>query len=72
MTLKELNYSMYKCAEHLAEAGKYMMALNRERGLKMMEDANLILSVIKPEEEKVSRDKLESIMGEIMNFKVGN
>ena len=72
MTLKELNYSIYKSAEHLAESGKYMMALNRERGLKMMEDALLMLSVIKPEEEKVPQEKLESIMNEIMNFKTGN
>lgn len=71
MTLKELNYSVYKSAEHLAESGKYMMALNRERGLKMMEDALLLLSVIKVEEEKVPKERLESIMNEIMSFKAG-
>jgi len=71
MNVKQLNYSLFKSAEHLAEAGKYMLIFNRERGLKMLEEADMILSVIKPEEEKVPQEKLESIMNEIMNIKVG-
>ncbi len=71
MTLKQINYSLYKSAEHLVEAGKYMMVFNRERGLNMLKEADMILSVIQLEEEKVPREKLESIMNEIMNIKVG-
>lgn len=71
MTLKQLNYTLFKSAEHLAEAGKYMLAFNKERGLAMMAEADMILSIIKPEEEKVPQEKLESIMDEIMNIKVG-
>lgn len=71
MTLKQLNYSLFKSAEHLAEAGKYMLDVDKVRGLRMLEDANLILGIIKPEVEKVPRERLESIMDEIMNIKVG-
>jgi len=71
MNVKQLNYSLFKAAEHLAEAGKYMLVFNRERGIKMMEEADMILSVIKPEEEKVPQEKLETIMNEIMNIKAG-
>ena len=71
MTLKQLNYSLFKSAEHLYEAGKYMMVFNKERGLKMMNEADAILAVIKPEEEKVPEEKLNSIMDEIMNAEIG-
>lgn len=68
MNVKQLNYSMYKAAEHLAEAGKYMMILDQNRGLQMMAEADAILSVIKPEEEKMSDEKLNDVLNEILDF----
>ena len=72
MQRRELNYNMFKCAEHLIEAGRYMMALNKERGLRMIAEGDMILAVIKPEVEKVPNEKLESIMDEIMNIGAGD
>ena len=71
MTLKDLNYSMFKCAEHLLEAGRYMLILNRERGIQLMAEADMILKIIQPEAEKVPEEKLESIMNEIMSINAG-
>lgn len=71
MKLRELNSNMFYAAFHLAEAGKYMLDIDRERAMKMLIDAEMILSVIEPEEEKVPKERLKSIMDEIMNIKVG-
>lgn len=69
MTLKQVNYSLFKAAEHLFEAGKYMMNVKPDIGIRMMQEAETLLGIIEPEQEKVPQDKLESIMAEIMNFK---
>lgn len=68
MNLNELNYSLFKSAEHLAEAGKFMMILDKERGVNMLDEAMMILSIIKPEEDKVSEERLSEVMSEILSF----
>ena len=70
MNVKQLNYSLCKAAEHLIEAGKHMMIFNPARGIIILQEADMILSIIKPETEKIAPDKLESIIQEIMNIKV--
>lgn len=71
MQLRELNRNMYNAAVHLAEAGKYLMAISPDMGMALLKAADTILEEIKLEEEKVPKEKLESIMEEIMNIKVG-
>ncbi|MFG1483982.1 hypothetical protein ABMA79_15230 [Halobacteriovorax sp. HFRX-2_2] len=70
MNLKALNRSMYLAAEHLFEAGKHMLPIAPEYGEKLMLEADEILSMIKPEEEKVSDEKLDDILDEILNVEI--
>lgn len=68
MNLKMLNYNMYKAALHLSEAGKHLMYIDKERGMSLLKEADMILSVIVPEKEKVSEERLNEILGEILAF----
>lgn len=70
MNVKQLNYSLFKAAEHLSEAGKFLMVLDQKRGLELLQEADAILSIIKPEKEKMSTELLDSIMAEIINLKL--
>lgn len=68
MNVSQLNYGLYKAAEHLAEAGKHMMILDVNRGVALMQEAEAILSVIRPEPEKIEQAKLNSVLDEILNI----
>lgn len=70
MTLKQLNYSLYKAAEHLAEAGKHLLILDEERGLALMQEADFLLSIIKFEEEKISQERLDEVLNEILSVEL--
>ncbi|WP_120405534.1 hypothetical protein [Halobacteriovorax sp. BALOs_7] len=70
MNLKALNRSMYLAAQHLYEASKHMHPIAPEYSDKLLKDADEILAMIKVEEEKVSEDKLDSILDEIMNTEI--
>lgn len=70
MSVKRLNYNMYKAAEHLMEAGKYISYLDKDRAIELMMEADAILSVIQPEQEKLSQEKLDDVLSEILNFKL--
>lgn len=72
MNKTELNYCLFKTAEHLTEAAKHISNLSQEKATSFMLEADAILSVIVPEEEKVSEEKLDNILDEIMNFGVKN
>ena len=67
MNLRQLNYSLMKAAEHLAEAAQYMMVIDEQRGIELLEEADFILSLIKLEEEKVSQERLDEVLGEIFS-----
>ncbi|MFG1500144.1 hypothetical protein ABMA70_08020 [Halobacteriovorax sp. XZX-3] len=70
MNLKALNRSMFLAAEHLFEAGKHLMPISPEYGERLMLEADEILSMIKPEVEKVSDEKLDGILDEILNVEI--
>lgn len=70
MNVKQLNYSMYKAAEHMFEAAKFLMVIDKNRALIMMKEAEVILSVIKPEPEVISQERLDSVLNEIMNVEL--
>lgn len=67
MTHKQLNYSLYMAAEHLAEAGKHLLFLDEARGMALMEEADYLLSIIEIEEEKISKDRLSEVLNEILS-----
>ena len=71
MTLEEINHNLYKSAEHLFEASRYMSNFNGKRALEMAAEADIILSVIQPVEQKVSSERLDEVLGEIMEFEGG-
>lgn len=70
MNLSTLNYSMYKAALHLSEAGKHMMSIDKKRGLELLQEADVILSIIIPGEEKVSEERLDEVLGEIFSAEI--
>lgn len=67
MNLEQLNYNMYMTAAHMNEAAKYMLALDEEKALQMMAEADYILSLIKFPPEKVSDERLEEVLNEILD-----
>ncbi len=70
MNLKQLNYSMYMAANHLAEAGKHLLILDEEKGLSLLKEADFLLSIIEFEEEKMSQERLDEVLNEILNVDV--
>lgn len=70
--LKKMNLALYNAAVHLMEAGKYMSNVPQEpfqqQAAKFIQMADDLAAIIKPEPEKVSDEKMKSIMDEIMNF----
>jgi len=70
MNLKMLNYNMYMAAFHLSESGKHLMAIDKKRGLELLQEAEMILSVIEPEEEKVSESRLDEVLNEIFSTEI--
>lgn len=68
MNVKELNYGLYKAAEHLAEAGKHLMVLDVNRGIALLAEAEAILSIIKPVPERMEEQKLNSVLDEILSI----
>ncbi|MDD0854377.1 hypothetical protein HBN50_14790 [Halobacteriovorax sp. GB3] len=67
MNLKSLNRSMYLGAYHLLEASKHLGGIDPEFGQKLATQAMELVNSIIPEEEKVSDEKLDSLLDEILN-----
>ena len=68
MNKEEINYSLYKAAEHLSEAAKHISFLSKDKAAEFMTEANAMLDAIVPVVDKVSDEKLNDIMNEIINF----
>lgn len=69
-SIKQMNKALYNASHHLMEAGKYLSNVEEFRpdALKLLQMAESMAAIIKPEPEKVSVDKMKSIMDEIMGF----
>lgn len=67
-SIKKMNKALYAAAWHLQEAGKNMSNVEefRPEAKQFMVMAYALLGIIKPEEEKVSEDKMLSILDEIL------
>lgn len=70
--LKKMNHALYHTSLHLMEAGKYMSNVQAEpfqlQAQRFMEMAAALADIIEPEPEKVSDERMQDIMAEIMNF----
>lgn len=69
-TIKEMNHALFNSAFHLNEAAKYLTNVERfhDEAIQIFEMAFEMISIIEPEPEKVSEDKMTSILDEILNF----
>lgn len=67
-TIKDMNKALYAAAFHLTEAGKHMSNVEefRPEAVRLMHMADELLSVIEPEEEKVTEDRMMNILDEIL------
>jgi hypothetical protein len=69
-TIKQMNHALFNSAYHLNEAAKYLTNVERfhDESMKLFEMAYEMISIIQPEVEKISEDKKQSILDEIINF----
>ncbi len=66
-SIKQINNSLYKASLHLVEAGKYLSDTGfKEQATNVMVMADMIVSVIQPEKEKMSEERMDDILKEIM------
>ena len=68
MTIKKLNNSLFGASTHLFEAGKYLSNIDEfgPDALRLFAMADEIAAAIKPETQKVTEDKMLSILDEIL------
>lgn len=68
MTMSKLNRSLYMTSTHLLEAGKYLSNIDnfRDESAQLLQMSHMFASLIKPETPKVSEEKMESILEEIL------
>ncbi len=65
-SIDEMNEKLYMAAEHLVQAGKHISDIDKDTGVKMMLMADKILENIKVPKQKVSDEKMESILNKIL------
>lgn len=72
-SIKKMNKALYAAGHHLLEASKHMSNVEefRPEAQKLLAMSEFFVSIIKEEPEKVTEDKMLSILDEIMNFDEG-
>ena len=69
MNISQVNKSMFSAAQHLLEAAKYLSDTGfQQEGVNLMILADNLVNTIIPEEPKISEEKMNSIMDEIINY----
>ena len=69
-SIRKMNKALFYAASHLREAGLHLsnveeFGAHSDTLLKMADD---LLAVIKPEKSKITEEKMDSILDEIMDF----
>jgi hypothetical protein len=69
-SIKKMNNALYHASNHLLEASKFLTDIEefREEGCKLLQMSLEMVNIIRIEPEKVSEEKMLSILDEIMNF----
>jgi hypothetical protein len=69
-SIKKMNKALYAASFHLLEASKHMSNIEefRPEAQKLLAMSDFFSSIIKAEPEKVTEDKMLSILDEIMGF----
>lgn len=68
--INKMNVALYNASLSLMEAGKFLTNVDifREESIRLFRMADEMLSIIQPETEKITEEKMNSILDEIMNF----
>lgn len=66
-SIKQMNKALFKSSAHLFEAARYLSNVEefREEAIMILEMADEMSSIIKPEKEKVTKEKMSDILSEI-------
>lgn len=67
MNLKALNRAMYMAAQHLYEAAMHVQPISEEYAARLLAEAEQIASAVELEEEKVSQERLDEVLSEILS-----
>lgn len=69
-TLKKMNKSLYAASYHLLEASKYLSNVEafRPAGIELLKKAEYLANIVEPDEHRISVEKMNSILDEILNF----
>lgn len=69
-SIKQMNTALFKASYHLLEASRYLSNVEefRPEAFKLLQMAHEMSDIIEPEVEKISDDKMKSILDEIINF----
>jgi hypothetical protein len=69
-TLKKMNKSLYAASFHLLEASKHLSNIESFRpvAMELLSRAEYLSNIMEPEEVKISDEKMNSILDEILNF----
>ena len=68
VTMKEMNKAIFLASEHLYEAGRELAMIEQFRptGLQLLNMSRELVSIAKPQLQKVDNAKMKSILGEIL------
>jgi hypothetical protein len=69
-TMKSMNKALYAAAFHLLEAGKYLSNVEgfRPAAYEIFERAKFLSDIIQIDPEKITEERVNSILDEILNF----
>jgi hypothetical protein len=69
-SIKKMNKALFHASLHLMEAGKYLSNVEefRDDAKRLLEMAEEMTEIMKPEPERVTDEKMLSVLDEIMNF----
>jgi hypothetical protein len=67
-SIKKMNKALYNASYHLLEAGKHLSNVSEfaDEANKLFRMAEGLVEIIKPEPEKVTKEKMDDILSEIM------
>lgn len=68
-SIKQMNKALFASSHHLMEAAKHLSNVEefREDAIRLLEMADEMAAIIKPEPEKVKKDEMQNILSEIMD-----
>ena len=69
LTKNELNQKLFNASTHIIEASRYLSDVDKNFALKLLSISDRILSIIEPEKEYITEEKMNEIINEIFEIK---